>query len=71
MILLLKNVSSTLIVRFFVQKIQFRKFLNLENLENLKNLLKKSFRPFERHFKQNLRAENIPVVAGRLVVLFK
>ena len=59
--LFLKNVLSTLFVKFFAEK--SRKFLNLEKFENLmKSIFEK--KPFSS-FQQNRRAESMLMVAGR------
>ena len=47
-----------------------RKFLNSENFNNMQSILKKRFDPFKRPIHQNGKAEDVPVVAGRLVFNF-
>ena len=60
------EVFSIFIVRFSAKKSE-----NLENIENMMSIFekKKRFHPFKRHLYQNGKAENMPVVAGRLVVV--
>ena len=51
---------------FLVVK-EIRKCLKLENFENIK---KQRFHHFKRHLYQNEKADNMQVVAGRLVIKF-
>ena len=67
MIVFPKNVFSSLIENFSAK---MRKFLYLEKLEKImkkESILKKRFHPLKRHLYQNGKAENMPVLAGRLV----
>ena len=62
---------STLFVRFFGS---VRKFLKLEKLKNMmmkQSIKKKRFHLLKKHLYQNEKAQNMPVVAGRLVCFFR
>ena len=68
MIIFFKNVFSALIMRFFSQNI--RNFFNLENLETIMKYFveKKAFSSFKSLLYANGKAQNMPGVAGRLVL---
>ena len=55
---------STLFVKFF--RLKIKKFLNLEKLERMSTLKEKRFH-LKKHFYQNGKAQNMPVVVSRLV----
>ena len=69
---LFENVFSALIMRFFDEKL--RKFWTLEKLENMMKKeffsRKKRFHLLKLHLYQIGKAQNTPVVAGRLVAVF-
>ena len=65
MMLFLKNVFSTLIVRFFCERSQkIFTFGKIRKFEEFNIFEKKTLSSFQ----QNWRAENMPPVAGRFII---
>ena len=70
--LFLQNVFSTLIVKFFSEKLlnfELWKKKKLENMLKKEYFGKKRFDPFERQLYQNGKAENMQLVTDHLVLL--
>ena len=67
-VLSLENVFSALIMRFFWQK-KNRKLRTLEKVENMKSFFsrKKRFHLLKLHLHQIGKAQNMAMLAGRLV----